>query len=243
MWSAAAAICLVGGVGAAVDTSAHESAGSHRVPTATAADGGPSGSASTAESVSAAVASASSAVATGPSSTPAPADTTRGAVVNAAGAVLPDPVRTPGATNPAVTQADIDTTICVSGWTATVRPPSSYTTALKQRQLASGYAYHGDTATADYEEDHLISLEIGGSPDSELNLWPQPYDVPDGARVKDVVENKLHGLVCAHTITLATAQRAIAVNWWDAYVRYVGSPAPMTTAHAAPPPTSHSASW
>ena len=68
----------------------------------------------------------------------------------------PDPVLTPGATNPAVTQATIGTTICLPGWTATIRPPASYTTRLKTQQIvAYGYA---DTRTADYEEDHLISL-------------------------------------------------------------------------------------
>jgi hypothetical protein len=155
--------------------------------------------------------------------------------------VLPDPQRTPGATNPAVTQDNIDSTICVPGWTDTVRPPSSYTTAVKARQLASGYAYHGDTSTADYEEDHLISLEIGGSPASELNLWPEPYKVPDGARVKDAVENKLHALVCSRTITLVTAQNAIARDWWAAYLKYVGAPArtasssPVAPVHTPPP--------
>jgi hypothetical protein len=143
---------------------------------------------------------------------------TRGGItVAASGAILPNSARTPGAVNPEVTQANIAATICVSGWTATVRPDSSVTTELKKEQLASGYAYKGDTATGDYEEDHLISLEIGGAPNAEANLWPEPYNAPDGARVKDVVENKLHSLVCDHTITLATAQKAIATNWWVAY--------------------------
>ena len=92
------------------------------------------------------------------------------------------------------------------------RPSSSVTTRLKVAQLASGYTYRGDTATGDYEEDHLISLEIGGAPSAEANLWPEPYNTPDGARVKDVVENKLHALVCGGTFTLATARRAIAGN-------------------------------
>jgi hypothetical protein len=148
---------------------------------------------------------------------------------------LPDPTRTPGATNLAVTQADISTTICVSGWTATVRPPSSYTTALKERQLATGYAYHHDMSTGDYEEDHLISLELGGSPASELNLWPEPYTGADGARVKDQVENTLQSMVCAGSIRLATAQHAIAANWWTAYVTYVRV-APRTTAAPRPAP-------
>jgi hypothetical protein len=148
---------------------------------------------------------------------------TGGITVNAAGAVLPDPHRTPGAVNPAVTQATITTTICVTGWTTTIRPAPEYTTALKERQLASGYAYHGDSATGDYEEDHLISLELGGSPTSELNLWPEPYNTIDGARVKDVIENKLHSLVCSGSLPLATAQHDIATNWWTAYVTYVGA--------------------
>ena len=50
---------------------------------------------------------------------------------------LPSRSLTPGATNPAVTQATIHQTICVSGWTAKIRPPSSYTTALKVQQLAT----------------------------------------------------------------------------------------------------------
>ena len=143
--------------------------------------------------------------------------------LNAAGAILPNAARTPGALNPAVNQADIGQTICVPGWTKTVRPPSSLTTQLKVQQLASGYAYKGDTATGDYEEDHLISLELGGAPSAQTNLWPEPYNTPEGARVKDRVENKLHTLVCEHGISLATAQHAIASNWWTAYQTYVGT--------------------
>ncbi|HKC28521.1 MAG TPA: hypothetical protein VKB75_10970, partial [Jatrophihabitans sp.] len=82
------------------------------------------------------------------------------------GIVLPDHAVTPGATDPHVTQGNIHSTICVPGYTATVRPPSSYTTTLKINQLAAGYAFHGDQRTGDYEEDHLISLELGGSPSS-----------------------------------------------------------------------------
>jgi hypothetical protein len=129
----------------------------------------------------------------------------------------PDPALTPGAANPDVTQANIATTICVSGWTATVRPPAAYTTALKIRQIvAYGYA---DRKTADYEEDHLISLEIGGAPRDPRNLWPEPYTValPDrtsvGARVKDQVENYLHRQVCSGRMTLVAAQALMAGNW------------------------------
>ncbi|MGH3496225.1 MAG: DUF3761 domain-containing protein [Nocardioidaceae bacterium] len=141
--------------------------------------------------------------------------------------VLPNGVRTPGAINPAVTQANIGTTICRTGYTDTIRPSSSYTTGLKEQQLATGYGYRGQTSTGDYEEDHLISLELGGSASSPSNLWPEPYSAADGARVKDLVENRLHDLVCSRQVSLATARRAIATNWWAAYQRYGGAGVPQ----------------
>jgi hypothetical protein len=131
---------------------------------------------------------------------------------------LPDPSCQPGATYSAVTQSTIGSTICVSGWTSTVRPPSSYTTALKITQIAQ-YGY-SDTSTADYEEDHLIPLELGGNPTSVLNLWPEPRYDTGGTTLtsssKDSVENKLKKAVCAGTVTLAAARSAIATNWMTA---------------------------
>jgi hypothetical protein len=172
------------------------------------------------------------------SSSPSPSATDIGGgaelVDPSSGAILPNSVRTPGATNTNVTQADIDSTICVRGWTATIRPPATYTTGLKKQQLATGYTRGGDTATGDYEEDHLVSLELGGSPTSPLNLWPEPYSSPDGARVKDQLENKLRELVCAGAIQLATAQTAIATNWWIAYETYIVGQQPSAVVPAAP---------
>ncbi|WP_442542717.1 DUF3761 domain-containing protein [Arthrobacter sp. KN11-1C] len=157
--------------------------------------------------------------------------------VNASGAVLPDKAATPGATNPKVLQGTINETICLSGWTATVRPDSSLTTTLKLRQLTAGYAYNSDTNPADYEEDHLIPLELGGAPADALNLWPDPYNLPNGARTKDTLENKLHDLVCSGSLPLATAQQAIASDWWAAYETYVApAPAPAPDPVQAPAP-------
>jgi hypothetical protein len=130
---------------------------------------------------------------------------------------------TPGAINSAVTQSNIHQTICVSGYTATIRPPSSYTTALKVQQLHNGYAVAGDMKTSDYEEDHLISLELGGAPSDPKNLWPEYYNSSLGARVKDRVENALHSLVCKGIIKLKTAQKLIANDWRGAYSKFIGS--------------------
>jgi hypothetical protein len=162
-----------------------------------------------------------------PATTAARATANRhGEVVLAGGAILPNRALTPGATNPAVTPSTIHATICLTGYTKTVRPSSSYTTGLKRTQLAAGYTFHGDLSTSDYEEDHLISLELGGSPSSVKNLWPEPYAASEGARVKDKVENRLHDLVCSGEISLRTAQTAIATNWWSAYQRYGGAGVP-----------------
>jgi hypothetical protein len=133
----------------------------------------------------------------------------------------PNPSLTPGALNPAVTQATIGSTICVSGWTATIRPSESFTYALKVKQIVQ-YGY-SDTKTSSYEEDHLISLELGGAPADARNLWPEPYtdSLPDGrptgAYTKDAFETKLKTEVCAGSITLAQAQSDIGDQWVHAY--------------------------
>src|SRR6266487_6598970 len=112
-----------------------------------------------------------------------------------------DIARTPGVLNPDVTQANIDSTICVTGWTKTIRPPTSYTNVLKQRQMRE-YGVGG--SASDYQEDHLISLELGGHPTDPRNLWPEPY--PRASEV-DSIENELNLEVCASSLTLADAQR------------------------------------
>ena len=144
---------------------------------------------------------------------PQPVVTTR---ISAA-EIYPHP-ETIGFTNPDVTQANISQNICNPSWsTKSIRPPSNYTAALKVKQLANGYALNEDTNTADYEEDHLISLELGGNPTDERNLWPEPYttSISDGgAKIKDTVENYLHKQVCNGSITLAQAQTEISTDWY-----------------------------
>jgi hypothetical protein len=137
------------------------------------------------------------------------------------GSGLPDHIKTPGAINAAVTAANIASTICVSGYTKTIRPPSSYTHNLKLEQLASGYTDAGDTRLSSYEEDHLIPLEIGGNPTSVKNLWPEPYSINFGAHEKDKLENFVHHLVCSGQMSLAFAQKLFSTNWILAYKKYL----------------------
>lgn len=127
---------------------------------------------------------------------------------------LPDATCTPGSYNPDVTQATIGSTICVSGWTATVRPPTSYTNPLKAQGIIDyGYA---DTTISDYEEDHLVPLELGGAPRDPANLWPEPHYGTQTSYTKDGIETKLKNAVCAGRITLAAARTAIRTDWTTA---------------------------
>jgi hypothetical protein len=146
------------------------------------------------------------------------------AAIAAAAPDLPDPSRTPGATNPDVTQDNIESNICKANWTATVRPNSAHTTALKKQQLADwGYT---DRKPAHYEEDHLISLQLGGAPDDDANLWPEHYSGKWGAKIKDTLEGELKRRICTKPtdpdhITLKEGQDAISGDWKAAYAQYV----------------------
>ncbi len=144
---------------------------------------------------------------------------------------LPDPTCTPGATNSNVTQDNIYSTICVSGWTSIVRPPTSYTNPLKIASIQD-YGYN-DTLLSDYEEDHLIPLELGGNPTSVYNLWAQPHEASYGSYQKDALENYLKSRVCDGKLQLAQAQKEIATNWvqyWQLYKNSSGSSSTTTFA-------------
>jgi hypothetical protein len=118
---------------------------------------------------------------------------------------------TPGLADPAVTQQNIRSTICVSGYTATVRPPAAYTDTLKLAQMKQ-YGFVGNPS--DFEEDHLIALELGGDPRDPRNLWPQPRRSINGlAESKDQQENALHRAVCNGTLTLTAAQAQLQADW------------------------------
>lgn len=120
---------------------------------------------------------------------------------------LPDARCTPGAVSPAVTQGNIGSTICRSGYTRRVRPPERITEAEKQQSMAA----YGDRGPASaYEYDHLVPLELGGATNDPRNLWPEPGRTPNP---KDELERRLNRLVCQRRLSLARARVAIAGDW------------------------------
>lgn len=125
--------------------------------------------------------------------------------------ILPDAKLTPGDTLD-VTKEDI----CVSGYSKKVRD-------VPQAVKEQAYKEYGITQRepGEYEIDHLISLELGGS-NSIKNLWPESYRTESwNARTKDQLENKLHEMICSGQIDIKTAQHEIAANWIDAYKKYI----------------------
>ncbi len=125
---------------------------------------------------------------------------------------LPDSACTPGAIIASATVSQI----CQSGYASSVR---NVTTSTKNQVYAEyGIASH---YAGQYEVDHLVSLELGGSNDIS-NLWPELASPTPGFHQKDQVENYLHDQVCAGKVPLATAQYEIATNWLAVYNQMIG---------------------
>jgi hypothetical protein len=120
---------------------------------------------------------------------------------------LPDAACTPGAIFSTATRDQI----CQSGYASSVRNVSS--SEKDQVYAEYGIASH---SPGQYEVDHLVSLELGGSNDI-ANLWPEAASPNPGFHQKDQVENYLHDQVCTGAISLATAQQEIATNWLGVY--------------------------
>lgn len=130
--------------------------------------------------------------------------------------ILP-PAETPGAVDPAVTQANIDRTICRPGYARTARPSYAVTGPLKRRLMA---AQHPGESLADYELDHLIPISLGGAPLDLRDLWLQPRRGQANAADKNDLAYVLWRLVCGRQLSLRTAQQAIRRDWTKAYDTY-----------------------
>ena len=121
--------------------------------------------------------------------------------------VYPDHACTPGAIFPNATKDDI----CRPGYSRSVRNVSS----AKKEAI---YAEYGITTheKGEYEIDHFISLELGGSNES-ANLFPEPAEPRPGFHEKDEIENYLHAQVCGGNISLLEGQILVSAHWLEVY--------------------------
>lgn len=130
---------------------------------------------------------------------------------------LPDPDCTPGAIDPHVTQDNIHQTICVPGYSKTVRPPVSVSNAMKRRVMKEYGLPWSDHKQM--EGDHFLPIEAGGCPgpdagcDFHANFWPEPWNGKLGAHAKDKIENHCHRAICSGKITLRDAQAQLMKDW------------------------------
>lgn len=146
-------------------------------------------------------------------------------------ASAPPPIATRQATpsvpaevlNPDVTQASILQTVCVAGYTASVRPSMSFTNGVKQKLLRErGLPL---SAAADYELDHVVPLALGGHPRALANLQLQAWEGERGAKAKDVIERLYQTRVCAGQMGLEEARRLMLYNEWGRPSQSVSVPA------------------
>lgn len=145
---------------------------------------------------------------------------------------LPDPDLTPGVRNPLVTQDNIKSTICRSGWTKTIRPSVGITNKIKRASMAAYGIPAADIHKG--ELDHLISLEDGGAPADPKNLWFEYWylnvnGLDEGAHQKDKAETATKRAICTGKITLADAQKQLATDWRVLYSRFVAKQFPKYT--------------
>ena len=120
---------------------------------------------------------------------------------------------TPGVVDETATKEKV----CTPGYAKTARN-------VPQHVKNEAYQEYGifSHQEGEYEVDHLISLELGGS-NNTRNLWPETYSGIWGARVKDGLENRLHTLVCDGKVSLREAQYDISHNWIKAYCKYMNN--------------------
>jgi len=122
------------------------------------------------------------------------------------------------ALNPDVDEDTIDRTICLSGYTKSVRPATSFTNGVKKKKMRE--AGIDETRISNYELDHIVPLELGGHPRKLSNLMLQPWEGEHGARAKDTLETRLRSLVCHGKLDLTDAQVCIAQDWEACALQY-----------------------
>jgi hypothetical protein len=134
-----------------------------------------------------------------------------GVQTKTSGCMVRGPLQDPDCTPGAIIASATTDMICQPGYARSVRnvPTSEKDQVFAEYSIASH-------SPGEYEVDHLVSLELGGSNDI-ANLWPEAASPRPGFHEKDKVENYLHSQVCSGAISLQQAQIKIATNWLTVY--------------------------
>lgn len=137
--------------------------------------------------------------------------------------VLPDKHTTKGAIVPAITQANIDTTICNPQYVAAITPPPSWQEQAKTLLISKQF---GSMSREFFAVDHLVPISLGGAPRDARNVWLQGWAGDFSAVQKDALESTLNSMVCNGQIPLHQAQKLIADNWIALY-QHISSGNPL----------------
>ena len=148
-----------------------------------------------------------------PTGTPTAVQPHFGVQTKTSGCMARGPLQDPACTPVAIITTATKDQICQPGYSRSVR--NVLTSEKNQVYAEYGITHH---STGEYEVDHLISLELGGSNDI-ANLWPEAASPKPGFHEKDMVENYLHDQICSGAMPLKQAQIEIATNWLAVYNR------------------------
>jgi hypothetical protein len=131
---------------------------------------------------------------------------------------LPDRRCSPGAYYSGLSKKSI----CSAGFHASSIP---HLKDAEKRRVKQEYGLAPKSYGNKLEIDHIVSLELGGSNDI-ANLYPERATFSDhspGYHIKDKLENRLHDLVCAGEMSLASARHQIASDWEKLYAKVFGA--------------------
>jgi hypothetical protein len=127
----------------------------------------------------------------------------------------PDPKLTPGATATTDVAAICHQSSHAKG---IFSPRSRLVSAADQSAVFS--AYHiSPTQAKHYGLDFLIPLQLGGA-NSRANLWPMPLNRGLNFHQKQVLNIRVHVLVCHGEMRIDQAQRAFETDWVKLWSQY-----------------------
>jgi hypothetical protein len=127
----------------------------------------------------------------------------------------PDPKLTPGA----VADSEL-TTVCrgPKRLRGLFTPGSPLVSPADQQAIFD--EYHIPAAnTKHYGLDFLVPLQLGGA-NARVNMWPASTSHGVGFHEKEVLNIRLHELVCRRDLQLDQAQKAVAADWVKLWLVY-----------------------